>query len=193
MMSKKVLVILGHSLGDSFCAALSAQYAASAEAAGHQVQILKLGDLQFDPILHQGYRQIQPLEVDLVQAQAQIEWAEHIALVYPIWWGAAPALLKGFIDRVFVPGFAFKYQENSSFQVKLLKGRSAHLLVTMDTPPWYYRWVYRLSVLRQMRVTTLGFCGIQVKKTAVFGPVISAKPEQRSAWLAQACALATRI
>ncbi len=192
-MSKKVLVILGHSLDDSFCGALSAQYAASAEAAGHQVQVLKLGDLQFDPILRHGYRQIQPLEADLTQAQAQIEWAEHIALVYPVWWGAAPALLKGFIDRIFVPGFAFKYQEDSSFQVKLLKGRSAHLLVTMDTPPWYYRWVYRLSVLRQMRKTTLEFCGIKVTKSAVFGPVISAQPAHRSAWLAQTSALATRI
>jgi len=192
-MSKKVLVILGHSLSDSLCGALSAQYVASAQTVGHQVKMLKLGDLQFDPILHQGYRQIQPLEADLVQAQAQIEWADHIALIYPIWWGAAPALLKGFIDRVFVPGFAFQYQDNSSFQVKLLKGRSAHLIVTMDTPPWYYRWVYRLSVLRQMRVTTLEFCGIQVKKTAVFGPVISAKSEERAAWLAQASALATRI
>ncbi len=80
-MSKKVLVILGHSLADSFCGALSAQYAAAAEAAGHSVQVLKLGDLDFDPILHQGYRQIQPLEADLLQAQAQIEWAEHIALI----------------------------------------------------------------------------------------------------------------
>ncbi|WP_373975949.1 NAD(P)H-dependent oxidoreductase [Chitinibacter sp. SCUT-21] len=192
-MSKKVLVILGHSLSDSLCGALSAQYAEAAAAAGHQVQVLKLGELQFDPILRQGFRQIQPLEADLQHAQKQIAWAEHIALVYPIWWGAAPALLKGFIDRVFLPGFAFKYDENSSFQVKLLAGRSAHLMATMDTPPWYYRWVYRLSVLKQMRKTTLEFCGIKVKKSAVFGPVISAKAAQKTAWLNQAQALAASI
>ncbi|WP_348945572.1 NAD(P)H-dependent oxidoreductase [Chitinibacter sp. FCG-7] len=192
-MSKKVLVILGHGLNDSLCGALSAQYAESAAAAGHQVQVLKLGELEFDPILRQGFRQIQPLEADLQQAQAQIAWAEHIALIYPIWWGAAPALLKGFIDRVFLPGFAFKYDENSSFQVKLLAGRSAHLMATMDTPPWYYRWVYRLSVLKQMRKTTLEFCGIKVSKTAVFGPVISADDTQKATWLAQASALAAQI
>jgi NAD(P)H dehydrogenase (quinone) len=192
-MSKKVLVILGHGLNDSLCGALSAQYAESAAAAGHQVQVLKLGELEFDPILRQGFRQIQPLEADLQHAQAQIAWAEHIALIYPIWWGAAPALLKGFIDRVFLPGFAFKYDENSTFQVKLLAGRSAHLMVTMDTPPWYYRWVYRLSVLKQMRKTTLEFCGIKVTNSTVFGPVISASAAQKTAWLAQASALAARI
>ena len=79
----------------------------------------------------------------LQAAQAQIAWAGHLVWVYPTWWGAMPALLKGFIDRVFLPGFAFKHHQGSSRWDKLLAGRSAELLVTMDTPPWYYRWVQR--------------------------------------------------
>jgi putative NADPH-quinone reductase len=90
----------------------------------------------------------------LINAQNDITWAEHLTLVYPIWWGGIPALLKGFFDRVFLPGFAFKYRKGSPFPDKLLKGRTAHLLVTMDTPPWYYRWVYRMPGLHQMRKTT---------------------------------------
>jgi putative NADPH-quinone reductase len=110
--------------------------------------------------------------------------------VFPIWWGGIPALLKGFLDRVLLPGFAFKYRSNSPFPAQLLKGRSADLLVSMNTPPWYFRWVYRMPGLEQMRRTTLGFCGIRPQKTLTFGPVISSSTTQREAWLQQVRKLA---
>ena len=146
--------------------------------------------MSFDPILREGYRQVQPLEADLLQAQADITWAEHLTFVYPIWWGAIPALLKGFFDRVFLPGFAFKYRPGKAFPEQLLRGRSADLLVTMDTPPWYYRWVYRMPGLHQMRKTTLAFCGIQPRKTLTFGPILGSTERQRETWLKQAQAIA---
>lgn len=192
-MSKKILVILGHSMADSLCGAISDRYVSAAQAAGHDVQLLQLGQLKFDPVLHQGYRQIQTLEPDLIQAQNLITWADHITLVYPVWWGGAPALLKGFIDRVFVPGFAFKFHPQSAFQEKLLRGRTAHLLVTMDTPPWYYRLAYRLPVLGAMRMATLSFCGIKTIRSAVFGPVVNASPKQITAWLAKTSQMAQKI
>ena len=136
-MPKRILIILGHPRTDSLCGGLARAYAEGAEAGGHEVRVVSLGALSFDPILHNGYAAVQPLEPDLVAAQASISWAEHLVFVYPLWWGAMPALLKGFIDRVFLPGFAFKFRDGSVFWDRLLAGRSAHLLVTMDTPPWY--------------------------------------------------------
>ncbi len=189
-MSKRVLVVLGHPSNQSFCAALSSAYVNSARAVGHEVQVVELGALKFDPVLHDGYQQVQPLEPDLLHAQSLIRWAEHLVFVFPIWWGGIPALLKGFLDRVLLPGFAFKYQSNSPFPTQLLKGRSADLLVSMDTPPWYYRWVYRMPGLEQMRRTTLGFCGIRPQKTLTFGPVISSSTTQRETWLQQVRKLA---
>ena len=189
-MSKRILVILGHPSHDSFCGALAERYVQAAKDAGHQVRELRLGALSFDPILREGYRQVQPLEADLLQAQADITWAEHLTFVYPIWWGAIPALLKGFFDRVFLPGFAFKYRPGKAFPEQLLRGRSADLLVTMDTPPWYYRWVYRMPGLHQMRKTTLAFCGIQPRKTLTFGPILGSTERQRETWLKQAQAIA---
>ena len=124
------------------------------------------------------------------QAQEDILWAEQLVFVFPIWWGATPALLKGFFDRTFLPGFAFKYREDSPFPEQLLKGRTAHLLVTMDTPPWYYRWVYRMPGLHQMRKTTLAFCGIKPRKTLTFGPILGSTERQRETWLKQAQAIA---
>ena len=153
---------------------------------------MRIGDLDFDPILHQGYKQIQALEPDLLQAQVNITWAQHLVFVYPTWWGAMPALLKGFIDRVFLPGFAFRYRDNSPFWDRLLTGRSAHLLVTMDTPPWYYRWVFRMPGHNQMRRTILEFSGIKPVRVTSFGPVRPSTPQQRAKWLARACELGRR-
>ena len=188
-MPDRILVILGHPAAASFCAALADTYTHSAKSAGHEVRVLRLGELDFDPILHNGYAQIQALEPDLLSAQADILWATHLTFVFPIWWGGIPALLKGFIDRIFLPGFAFKYRAGKAFPDKLLQGRTAHLLVALDTPPWYYRWFYRMPGIHQMRKTTLAFCGIKPTQTLLFGPVLGSTPTQREKWLQQAGAL----
>jgi NAD(P)H dehydrogenase (quinone) len=182
-MSKKILVILGHPANDNFCGALTNAYVSAAEKSGHEVKILRLADLNFDPILHQGYKVIQPLEPDLIEAQRLILWAEHLSFVFPIWWGGVPAILKGFLDRVLLPGFAFSFKKGATFQEKLLKGRTAHLLVTMDTPPWYFRWFYRMPAIHQMQKTTLEFCGIKPVKVITFGPIVNSTLAQREVWL----------
>ena len=189
-MGKRVAVIVGHPAADSWCGALADSYAAAARAGGHEVRMLQLAQLDFDPSLHEGYRQIQALEPDLLAAQATVAWAEHVVIAYPIWWGSVPALLKGFLDRILLPGFAFKYRPGKAFPEQLLRGRSAQLLVSMDTPPWYFRWVYRMPGIVQLKKTTLEFCGIAPVKVAAFGPLISSSPAQRASWLAKAARLA---
>lgn len=192
-MGKRILVILGHPAHDSLCKALAEAYAAAAGERGHEVELLRLGELDFDPMLHEGYARIQPLEPDLEHAQAAIARAEHLVFVFPVWWGSVPALLKGFLDRVLLPGFAFRYRDGALFPEQLLKGRSADLLVTMDTPPWYFRWIYRMPAIHQMRRTTLEFCGIRPVRTLMMGPVKDSAAPQWTRWLAQARALAARI
>ena len=185
-MAQRILIIQGHPASDSLCAGLASAYAEGAHAAGAEVRWLRLGEMDFDPLLHAGYRDAQPLEPDLVAAQAAMVWAEHLVWVYPVWWGAMPALLKGFIDRVFLPGFAFRYRSGSSLWDKLLAGRSAELLVTMDSPPWYYRWVQGMPGHRQMKHTILEFSGIRPVRVRSIGPVRSADATRRAQWLQQA-------
>ena len=189
-MGKRVVVIVGHPAADSWCRALADSYAAAARAGGHEVRMLQLAQLNFDPSLHEGYRQIQALEPDLLAAQGTVAWAEHVVIAYPIWWGSVPALLKGFLDRILLPGFAFKYRPGKAFPEQLLRGRSAQLLVSMDTPPWYFRWVYRMPGIVQLKKTTLEFCGIAPVKVAAFGPLIASSSAQRATWLAKAARLA---
>lgn len=192
-MAKKILLILGHPQRDSLCAALATAYEQGATQAGHEVRMLALGELQFDPLLHHGYGQQQPLEPDLVEAQQAISWADHLVFAYPTWWGGMPTLLKGFIDRVFMPGFAFKYRTGSSLWDKLLAGRSAQLLVTMDSPPWYYRLFSRMPGHHQMKRTILEFSGIKPVKISSFGPVRGSDPARRQRWLAKATTLASEL
>ena len=188
---QNILVILGHPTAESLCAGMARAYAEGARRAGAQVRFLDVGQLVFNP-LFQGYGAAQPLEPDLRAAQADITWAHHLVWVYPIWWGAMPALLKGFIDRVLLPGYAFKYRKGSSLWDKLLAGRSAELLVTMDSPPWYFRWVTRMPGHHQMKKAILEFCGIRPVRVHSFGPVRTASAERLAQWVEKARHLGQR-
>lgn len=191
-MPTNIAVVLGHPDSGSLCGAIARAYAEGARAGGAAVREINLGEMIFDPVLRHGYREVQPLEPDLAGAQEVITWSEQVVFVYPNWWGSMPALLKGFIDRVFLPGYAFKYRANSQLWDRLLTGRRGRLLVTMDSPPWYYRWVVGQPGHRMMRRAILGFSGITPVSTSVFGPVRSASAEARSGWLRQARALGER-
>lgn len=182
-MPKQITVILGHPDATSFCGAIADHYVASARAAGHEVRLFRLGEIAFDPVLRHGYTQRQTLEPGLEAVRDAIDWAQHLVFVYPIWWGAMPAILKGMFDRLFLPGFAFKYREGSSWWDRLLSGRSAHAITTMDTPPWYFRLVYTMPGHHQMRKTILEFCGIEPVRITSFGPVRHASAAKRAQWL----------
>lgn len=184
-MPKRILILLGHPAADSLCAGLADAYAAGARHAGHEVQLIKLAELRFDPVLHEGYKLIQPLEPDLQAAQEAIRLAEHLVLVYPTWWGGMPALMKGFIDRTFLPGFAFKYRPGSPWWDKLLAGRSAQVIATMDTPPWYYRLIYGSPGHRQTVRTILRFCGVSPVRVTSIGRVKDTPPAWKERWLAR--------
>jgi len=181
-MKKNIVVIVGHPDSNSYCASLAESYVKTAAEEGHDVKLFKLGDANFDPILHHGHNQRQELEPDLVTIREAIQWASHLVFVYPIWWGSIPALLKGFFDRTFLPGYAFNYRKNSVWWDRLLAGRSAHLIVTMDTPPWYYRWIYKMPGHNQMKITILEWCGIKPINISSFGPLRGSSPEQREKW-----------
>ena len=192
MSNWKILLIQAHPDEGSLCQALADAFEAGAASGNAELRRINLRELQFDPILHQGYRGQQALEPDLLAAQESLAWADHLVFVYPNWWGSMPALLKGFFDRTLLPGFAFKFRPNSSLWDKLLSGRTAQILVTMDTPGWYYRWVWHRPGHTQMRHTILGYCGIKLKRISEFAPVHGAGVAKRERWLQQARELGQR-
>lgn len=163
-----ILVILAHPKEDSFCGTLTQAYSQAALDAGASVDVLNLASLRFDPILHNGYATIQPLEPDLLDAQRKIEQAKHVVWVYPMWWVSVPALLKGFIDRTFLPGWAFRYGEGK-MPVKLLKGRTARVVMTMDSPNWWYWLGYRRAATHAFERGVLKFSGFErIKRSIIY-------------------------
>jgi NAD(P)H dehydrogenase (quinone) len=157
---KKILIINGHPNKESFNYGLSEAYKKGAEKSGNEVKEILVGELEFGPNLQYGYQKRTELEPDLLKAWKKIEWAEHIVWIYPLWWGFMPAILKGFIDRLFLPNFAFQYKENSTQWDKLLKGKTAHIINTMDYPVWYYRWFLRERGTKIMKNMILSFVGV---------------------------------
>lgn len=184
-MRKRILILNGNPKPQSLCHALAQAYA-DAAAPHHDVRQVHLAELGFEDDLPDGYEQARNLEPDLVRFQQELVWAQHLVLVAPVWWGSVPARLKGLIDRTFLPGFAFRYEKGQTWPERLLKGRSATLLLTLDTPPWYFRLFQGAPALRQLDTATLAFCGFRPVRHHLFGPVIQADAHQRQRWLAQA-------
>lgn len=185
--SPAVLVILGHPRGpDSLCGALAEAYAEGARAAGCTVELVDLSALRFEPDVVEPSPRGQPLEPDLLALKDAIERADHLVLVYPNWWGTMPALLKGALDRVLLPGWAFEETTGGIGFEGRLGPRTAEILTTMDTPPLAYRLLYGAPGRRAMADATLGFCGIETTRFTPFAVVRDAAPEARLAWIERA-------
>lgn len=157
----KIYILLGHPDNQTFNGKIFDTYVNEAKQNGHEIRTQQIGEMKFDPILWKGYKITQELETDLETAKENILWCDKWVIIYPIWWGSMPALLKGFFDRTLHPGFAFKYHQNDPLWDKLLHGRSADLITTCDAPRLWIWWQYRNSDLNAVKTATLQFCGFK--------------------------------
>lgn len=180
---KKIAIINGHPNKESFNFGVAEAYKASALESGAEIKEIIITDLNFNPNLQFGYQKRMELEPDLIKAWEIIKWADHLVWIHPVWWGGLPALMKGFIDRLFLPGFAYKYRENSVWWDKLLKGKTAHIITTLDQPGWYYWLMYGKPSVNQLKKSTLEFCGVKPVKVTYLGIIRDSKEEQRVKWL----------
>ena len=191
-MPKHILILNGHPDRNRLCGALADAYQ-NAAAKGAEIQRFDLADMQFNANLSQGYAEQAPLEADLLSFQQALRDCDHLLLVAPVWWGSVPARLKGLFDRTLLPGFAFRYEAGQTLQEKLLRGKSAEVFLTLDTPPWYFRWFQKAPAVYQLNHATLAFCGFKPVTTTLFGPVIKSSAKQRQQWLEQAAEKGRRI
>lgn len=180
---KQILIINGHPDKESFNHALSNAYAEGANKTSSTVTQINISDLKFNPNLSFGYRKRMELEPDLLDAIKKIKAADHIVWVFPMWWYGYPALMKGFIDRTFLPGITYQPIEGKALPKKLLKGKSARIIVTADTPEWYDFLVMNRPAISQFKKGTLQFCGISPVKVTYITPIKNSTSVFREKWL----------
>ncbi len=181
-MNRRIFILVGHSFLQGFTAELADAYESAARAASHEVKRLNLGELRFDPILHKGYNEIQPLEPDLLMVQENIQWADHTVILYPNWWTSMPALLKGMFDRMWLPGFAFHFDKETGNVVELLKGKTARVIVVDGVhSPFMTRLKYG-DYTNEIPRGILGFSGMDVHVTTM-GPCDHMATDKHDAWV----------
>jgi NAD(P)H dehydrogenase (quinone) len=179
-MTKKIFLLLGHTDPATLSGALADTYEQAARASGHEVRRMNIGDLHFDPVLHEGYKSIQELEPDLKDFQENLRWAEHLVVVYPTWWHTMPAMLKGLFDRAWLPHYAFNFADHGLTWKKLLRGRTARIITSANTAPWLIRLMYG-SPTTTLVLCILGFSGIRARST-IFGPSERASERAKARW-----------
>lgn len=184
-MSRRILLIQGHPDGSEphLCHALATSYAEGAAEGGHTVRQIKLAELDFPLLRSQKEWETGQVPASLKPAQDDITWAEHIVFFFPLWLGDMPAILKGFLEQVARPGFAFKREEGGSpWGNKALTGRSARVVVTMGMPAIVYRWYFRAHSIKSLERNILGFVGIAPVNETLIGMIANMKPEQFNKW-----------
>lgn len=181
MSRRRVLVIDAHPDPDPdhFVHALAREYAGAAEAGGHEVVVLDVAKLDF-PLIRKPSEWLEgEAPPVIVRAQNDIEWADHVVILYPLWLGDVPALLKAFLEQVMRPGFALEYR-TTGLPLKLLEGRSARVVVTMGMPAIFYRLVYSANSLKSLQRNILKLVGFNPVEHTIVGGVQHAKRREQA-------------
>jgi putative NADPH-quinone reductase len=183
-VSKRIALIQGHPDPGAghFGHALASAYEGSATEAGHQVKVITVARLEFPLLRNAREWESEPVPEAIAEAQRTIAWAEHLVIVFPLWMGDMPALLKAFFEQTLRPGFAIGKAAPGRLGKRLLKGRSARIVVTMGMPAFFYSVYYRAHSLKSLKRNILEFCGIAPVRTTLIG-MVEGDNEVRGDWL----------
>jgi len=190
---KQVLIINGHPDKESFNFALSDAYIKGASKTNVVISQINITELKFNPNLEFGYRKHTELEIDLITAVEKIKIANHIVWIFPMWWYGYPAIMKGFIDRTFLPGITYEFIKGKTTPKKLLKGKSARIIITADTPKWYDHLFMNKPAINQFKKGTLEFCGISPVKVTYIAPLKNSTKKFRDKWINKITLLGEKI
>jgi putative NADPH-quinone reductase len=178
----RIVILVGHARIGTYCEALGEAYRRGAQAAGHEAQLFLTASMTFDPVLHEGFGKVQPLEPDLKAAHDAMLAADHLVIIFPLWLGTLPAIFKGFLERVLQPELVESSKQGQF--VKVLKGKSARIITTMGMPGFVYRWWFGAYALKMLKRNILHFMGVRPVRSTVYGYIEGVGAERRRQWLA---------
>ncbi len=185
----KIMIVIGHPHRMTFCEAVGRAYEKGARTTGHEVTFFMLSEMNFDPILHTGFRKEQPLEPDLRAAYQSLTACDHLVLIFPLSCGDMPAILKGFIERILQPDLIARENTENAMNWHIFANKTARIVMTMGMPVSIYRWWYRGHALKLLTRNILHFIGIKPVRQTLYGMLDTSKPETRERWLREIEAL----
>ena len=190
----RVAIIQGHPTSDSrhFCHALADAYARGAAEGGHEIRVVSVADLDFPLLRSKSDWESALPPPTIAEAQRTLVWAEHLVIVYPLWLGGMPALLKGFMEQAFRPAFMTGGAGPKASWKTALKGRSSRIIITMGMPGFAYRWYFGAHSLRSLKRSILALIGIGTNRHTLVGMIEGMNDAKREAWLAAVHKLGTR-
>ncbi|MEN6459625.1 MAG: NAD(P)H-dependent oxidoreductase [Thermoguttaceae bacterium] len=178
----KILVLLGHQHPGSFCHAIAATAIEALKAAGHEVVFHDLYAEKFDPILpHDEIPRNSSLDPIVAQHCREVTTADGYLVVHPNWWAMPPAILKGWIDRVWRQGVIYRF--GPSGVESLVAGRRALVFTTSNTPREDELRLFGDPLENLWKTCVFGFCGITDFQRRNFESIIMSTAEQRRGWL----------
>jgi len=194
MQERRILLIQGHPdpAGGHLCHELAAAYERGARSAGHQVRTIDVAQLEFPLLRSNRDWEEGPVPPSIAAAQQDLLWAQHVVLFFPLWVADMPALLKGFVEQLARPGFAFRRKDDDPFGQNVLEGRSARVVVTMGMPAFVYKFVYHEHALRALEDDVLGFIGFKPVNSTLVGLAEALGPEDLAKWLQELHELGAR-
>lgn len=183
MTGRRIAIIQGHpdTTESHYCHALASSYGDAAVAAGHEVRTIQIASKPFELVRSKEDWGSGPVPSEIQSAQETIAWADHLLVVYPLWLGTMPALLKGFFEQVLRPGYAVDFGEDGRWR-KRLTGKSARIVITMGMPALAYRWFFRAHSLKSLERNILAFVGIKPVRSTLIG-LVEQSDARRNRWL----------
>lgn len=185
MQSSKIAIIQGHpdQSNSHYCHAIAKAYSEGAITKNHTVTIIDASSLTLPFLRNQEEFESDTIDESVLNIQNIITNADHIVIIYPLWLGIMPASLKHFFEQVIRPSFAFKKEKNKSIPKKLLKGKSARIIVTMGMPSIIYQWLYHAHSLKSFEQLILRFVGFSPIHHTIIGRIDSISDKRRLQWL----------
>lgn len=180
----RIFIIVGHSRESTLCEALGEAYLRGAKSVGHDAELFVTSRMKFDPVLWEGFERVQPLELDLQKAHDAMLAAEHLVIIFPLWMGTMPAILLGLFQRILQPELAGEAKRGVIR--KLLKGKSARVIVTMNMPAVVFRYWYGAHGLKTLERNVLRLVGVRPVRSTLLGLVEAGGARRRARWLRMA-------
>ena len=190
-MTKRIAILQGHPDASTqhLCHALAQAYAEGAQAAGHEVRIIDVAQLDFPVLRSHADWDGGTLPPSLADGVQTLRWAEHVVLFFPLWLGDMPALLKAYLEQISRDALSF---ERTNGTPKMLAGRTARIVATMGMPAVVYRWYFRAHSVRALERNILGFFGVSPVHETLIGSVAGLDERAKTKWFSKLRGLGKR-